>query len=286
MRPADILFEKVIIHSNVSNDTLIKCSEKRRSLFNNIYFDNDLYDSAKEYHKLFTQIVPELTDATLKYQPLFQWNNVGSSCWLFEQIQLENILMIESWKKALRTNDLKQRRSLFKESIEYSIQALDTLGKYHWEDVSITDMSIMQDRYYLYNMFKAASQYYKTMNEFSIKNNTATNSKCVRMAFDFMDVANHLWISDQYDEEECNNLKAEYLLDQALKTMTDDQCGERCGLLKDIVKLKTTPSHVKAQYNIWKQQNEQVYFQKEETCKTIISVSLTDLFQNLQVIVG
>jgi len=85
----------------------------------------------------------------------------------------------------------------------------------------------------------------------------------------------------QSDKEEWNSLKASYLLNMAEK-LDDDKCGEKCALLKDIVQVKSISNTVLAQYNIWKQQNDQVYFQKEETDMTISYSSLKDLFQSLQ----
>lgn len=284
MKPAQILFEKIVVHASVPNEKLIECSEKRRTLFDNIYFNKGICKTAKDYYSIFTEILPQLSDATLKYQPLFQWHNTGSSCWLYEKIHLENIIMNETWDAALSAQELKTKRALFKECVTYGIKALDTLAHYHWEDVSITSMPYMQDRYYLYHICKAASQYYKTMNDFSIKNKSVANTKCLTMAFEYMDIALNVWKSDIYDKEEWNSLKASYLLNMAEK-LDDDKCGEKCALLKDIVQVKSIPNTVLAQYNIWKQQNDQVYFQKEETNMSITYSSLKDLFQSLQVIV-
>tara|TARA_B100000674_G_scaffold144693_1_gene114295 strand:- start:4443 stop:5306 length:864 start_codon:yes stop_codon:yes gene_type:complete len=284
MKPADLLFEKLIVKSDVSGDELIGCSEKRRSLFNNLYFKNDFYQLGKTYYDAYVSMLPRLQTAILKHQPLFQWENTGSSSWLFEKLHLENLLMREAWNKALIETDLKQKRNLFRESVAYGLTALDTLGTYHWEDVSLTSTPFMQDRYYLYHVCKAASQCYKTMNEFSVENRSETNAKCISMAFEYMDIALNVWKSDHYDKEEWTNLKALHLLEMA-KKLSDDQCGERCALLKDIVEEKSIPGNVLSEYKIWKQQNEQVYYQKEETNQTITYSPLIDLFQNLQSLV-
>ncbi len=99
-----------------------------------------------------------------------------------------------------------------------------------------------------------------------------------------MDLALHVWKSDKYDEEEWFNVKALYLLHIA-KQLSDDQCGERCALLSDIIKVNHIPSKVLSEYKIWKQQNEQVYYQKEQTDISINYSSLRDLFLNLSTIV-
>lgn len=285
MKAADILFEKLVMQSNASNDELITCSEKRRSLLNNIYHkSSDIYTSATDYYNAYVAMLPKLYDAHLKYQPLFQWEHHGSSSWLYEKLHLEHLRMKEAWKKALDVSNLKERRNLFRDSVACGMDALDTLSHFHWEDPSLMRLSFMQDRYYLYHMCKAASQYYKTMNAFSEETNATSNTRCLKYAFEYMDIALLIWKSDIYDEEEWFNVKALYLLDMATQ-LTDDQCGERCALLQDIVKVKHIPSKVVSEYKLWKQQNEQVYYQKEETNITIDHSSLNDLFLNLSTIV-
>jgi hypothetical protein len=284
MKPAQILFEKVISISNVSNDDLIQCSEKRRSFMNAIYFGNDIYKYGVDYYNHFNDILPKLRTSTLNHQPLFQWNNKGSSCWLFEKVHLENQLMLETWKMAIQSDSAKETRSTMKECIQYGIRALDTLNQYTWEDTSILSMETLQDRYYLYHICKAGSQYYKAMNEFSVSTKGESNAKCTRLAYEFMDTATLLWKSDVYDKQENTILKSKYLL-QLANNMDMDACGEKCGLLKSIMNEKNVPKQVKDQYDIWKQQNDQVYFQEEKTTKTIDFSPLTDLFQNLRGIV-
>ena len=285
MDSREILFEKLVIYSDVETDCLIKCSEKRRSLYESIQSDSDIYDAAKGYYEIFVSILPCMESAKVKSQPYFEWYNNGSSCWLYEKIHLEDLLMKESWKLGLRTTDLKKKRYYFKYCINYGCKALDTLNNYHWEDLSILNMPTMQDRYYLYNICKGASQHFKTMNLYAKQQGTSANSKCIELAFQFMDSATCIWKYDQYDIAETNNLKAQYLLDMAQKRLTDDQCGERCALLQDVIECNNTPKYVKAQYNVWKQQNENVYFKKEETTMDITFFPLKDLFQSLKDIV-
>lgn len=285
MKAADILFEKLVLQSNVSNDQLILCSEKRRSLLNNIFHKSKhIYTSATDYYNSYVEMLPNLYNAILKYQPFFQWMNYGSSSWLYEKLHLEHLRMGEAWKKALNTKNLKERRNLFRDSIACGMDALDTLSHFHWEDPSLKRLSFMQDRYYLYHICKAASQYYQTINAFSMEKNNSSNTRCVKYAFEYMDIAFFVWKTDSYDEEEWINTKALYLLHMA-KGLTDDQCGERCALLKDMLKYKHIPKEVSSSYNLWKQQNDQVYYQKEETSLTIDYCSLSDLFLNLSTIV-
>lgn len=278
-----ILFEKLVLKSDVSTEEMIACSEKRRSMIDNM--EKDVFNYVNTYYDAYVQMMSKLGDCHLAHQPLFQWNSKGSSCWLYEKIHLEDLMMTTLWKDALKETDLKKRRQLLQRSISCGVDALGTLSKYHWEDTSITSMDKMQDRYYLYHLCKAAAQYYKTMNQFSIDTKSVSNSKCVRMAFEYMDVACNVWKSDKYDREERDIMHAQYLLSVA-QQMEDDKCGEKVALLKDVVEKKATPPTVVSEYNIWKQQNEQVYYQKEETDFKITYSSLQDLFQNLQTIVS
>lgn len=285
MKPAQILFEKILLSSTVSNEQLIRCSEKRRSLFDNIFHNKGLYTKGKEYYAEFVQLLDNVDNTMVKIQPLFQWNNIGSSCWNYEKLNIEDLLVKECFKKAQDATDLKLKRNYFKESIQYGMKALDTLRNYIWEDVSLKSLPIFQDRYHIYNICKSASQYYKTMNDYSVQQNNKDNTICIKHAFEFMDIANHVWKSDDKDKSEWTILKAYYLWNIA-KSLEDDKCGEKIALLKDIVPIKEIPEKIKSEYKIWKQQNEQVYYGAEETDHKIIFSSLKDLFQTLEDAVG
>ena len=86
-----LLFEKLIVKSDVSTEEMIACSEKRRSMIDNM--DRDVLPYVNNYYAAYVQMMRKLDGCHLAHQPLFQWNNKGSSCWLYEKIHLEDLMM-------------------------------------------------------------------------------------------------------------------------------------------------------------------------------------------------
>jgi hypothetical protein len=287
MKPVNILFEKLIQDGTIDNDKLIKMSEHRRSMFHNIYHDKDVYDSSKAYYNSFVEIANSMkaNRTTLTAQPLFQWEGHGSNNWVYEHMNIEHLLSKACFKRANLQDDLKRKRAYYKEAIQYAQFALNTLQTCAWEDASIRYLPIFQDRYHLHHIFKCASYYYKTVNEYSKKEKNKTNDISIRLAYQFMDVACNVWKYDQKLCEELGCAKALYALSIANK-LDDDKCGEKVALLKDFAELNVTPEVVKSEYKRLKQQNEQVYFGKEQTEVTITPCSLVNLFHSLPDISG
>ena len=81
---------------------------------------------------------------------------------------------------------------------------MDTL-EHTIKDVSLTSTPFTGPLLFV-SCVQGSSQCYKTMNEFSVENKSETNAKCIRMAFEYMDIALNVWKSDQYDKEEWTNL--------------------------------------------------------------------------------
>lgn len=282
MQPANILFEKLIQDGSIDNNLLISMSESRRSLFHNIYHEKGLYDHGISYYKQLVKIMKAMEDENtmLSRQPLFQWNGQSSNSWLYEKMNMELLLAGAAAKRGSNLSELKQKRKYYGEAMKYSMVALNTLEGYHWEDVSLKYLPQFQDRFHIHNIFKHGSHYYKSMNDYSMKEKNESNEKCIRLAYQMMDVATNVW--EQQDDlvEELYALKAEYALSVASK-LEDDKCGEKVALLKPYQESSIVPEYVKAEYTKWKQQNQQVYFGKEQTDITINPSSLESLFQNL-----
>ena len=287
MQPANILFEKLIQDGSIDNNALISMSESRRSLFHNIYHEKDLYDHGISYYNKLVKIMMEMQeeDTVLTRQPLFQWNGQSSNSWLYEKMNMELLLADAAGKRGSTLSELKQKRKYYGEAMKYSMMALNTLEGYHWEDVSLKYLPQFQDRFHIHNIFNYGSKYYKTMNDYSMKEKKTPNEKCIRLAYQMMDVASNVW--EQKDDlvEKLYSLKAEYALSIASK-LEDDRCGEKVALLKPYQQSSVVPEYVKAEYTKWKQQNEQVYFGKEHTEIEINPSSLENLFQNLPDISG
>ena len=273
-----LLFEKLIVKSDVSTEEMIACSEKRRSMIDNM--DRDVLPYVNNYYAAYVQMMRKLTVATLRTSLCFNGTTrgrvVGS-----EKIHLEDLMMTTLWKKALTERDLKRRQLL---------QGPSPAASMRWAPCPSTTGKTPRSRAWTrcrtvttWPHMQGSRAYYKTMNQFSIDTKSVSKSMCFRMALEYMDVACNVWKSDKYDREERDAMHAQYLLSVA-QQMEDDRCGEKVALLKDVV--ETAPQAVVSQYNIWKQQNEQVYYQKEETDFKIAYSSLQDLFRNLQTIVS
>lgn len=281
MRPADILFEKLIQDGSIKNSVLIRVSQHRRSLFQSILHNRDLYNCGKDYYESYTNLTEEMKqeDSRLIKQPLFQWNNHGSTSWLYEKLNVEHVVADACFKKALKLESLKDRRNMLQEAIKYGKKCFGTLNEYHWEDTSLKYLPIFQERYHLCHIYKYASYYYKTVNDFSEKEKGESSGIAVKRAWEYMDVACNIWDAPEVVDD-LFILKCK-CLHQLASQLTDDLCGEKVALLKPVQNNKLTPVDVVNQYKLWKQQNDQVYFGKEETDKTLTSVSLMDLFHTL-----
>lgn len=282
MQPANILFEKLIQDGSIDNNALITLSESRRSLFHNMYHEKELFDHGKKYYEQMAAIMKQMEDnnSMLSRQPLFQWDGHSSNSWLYEKLNMEVLLAESSSKRASTLGDLKQKRIYFKEAVKYAIEAINTLQGYNWEDVSLKYLPIFQDRFHIHNLFKYGSQYYSTMNDYSMKEKNAPNEKCIRLAYQMMDIASNVW---EHQTDLCDRLytlKTEYALSIASR-LEDDNCGEKVALLKPYQDSSLTPEYVKAEYTKWKQQNDQVYYGKEQTDIVINPSSLESLFQSL-----
>ena len=171
MQPANILFEKLIQDGSIDNNALISMSESRRSLFHNIYHEKDLYDHGISYYNKLVKIMMKMEeeDTVLTRQPLFQWNGQSSNSWLYEKMNMELLLADAAGKQGSTLSELKQKRKYYGEAMKYSMMALNTLEGYHWEDVSLKYLPQFQDRFHIHNIFNYGSKYYKTMNDYSMK---------------------------------------------------------------------------------------------------------------------
>ena len=100
-----------------------------------------------------------------------------------------------------------------------------------------------------------------------------------------MDVACNVWKYDQKLCQELHELKALYALAIANK-LEDDKCGEKVALLKSFTELNVTPEVVQSEYKRLKQQNDQVYFGKEQTgCWSFLLLwALRSFFKAFQIL--
>lgn len=220
------------------------------------------------------------SNAKLRSQPLFLWDKQGSSSWLYEHINIERTIA-DAYTAAAETEpDLKEKRALYASAVKYGLHAFNTLTKTIWEDASMTFLPIFQDRFHMFHIAKNAAMHYKTMNDFAVKQNGENNKTCVRKAFEYMDTACNIWIEDKTLSALLHELKAIHTL-EIVNEMPLDACGEKTALLGALIGIKGTPDAVVTAHKLLKQQNENVYFQPEETDRVISPLSLKELFHTL-----
>lgn len=282
MQAADILFEKIIQDHSIENDLLIKASEHRRSFLRNMQRPKKGLEAGELYYKGYNEMIRAIdaNKSHLSRQPLFLWNEICSNSFLYEKLNIEHSLCDMYVKEANLTINLRDKRRYYMSAIEMATNMLNTLSQYHWEDSSLIKLPIMQDRYHLSKLFKLSGLYYNCMNEFSVEENNKANKLCIERAFQFTDAAYHLWEHDSDHEKKVHQLKCLHVLECA-KALGDDSCGEKVAMLRDFIGNDNTPEIVNAEYITWKQQNDQVYFQKEESSFQITFYSLEDLFRIL-----
>ena len=263
----EILYEKIIQDGTISNRELIKCSEARRTMLQCLEHNKGSYDACATYYQLFLDVLKQVNKCRIHTQPLFAWHGVTSTCWLYEKL---NVLerLYEACELKSCTTDLKAKRKHHMLALKHSLDSLETLTFYQFEDASVKYLALLQDRYHLMKAFKHTGLYYATMNTFSVQTNGTENLPSIKNAYSAVRCAANVWKQDSTLDVELHKLKCVYLMAMA-KNLEDDQCGEKVALLKDVVEFKETPESVKSYFKMINQQNERVYYQEEKTEKKI-----------------
>ena len=284
MEDTHILFEKIIQEGYVDTGLSIEASQHRRDFLDSIQSNGDVLSTATAYLQSFTHLCQELKDsrAKLRSQPLFLWNKQGSSSWMYERMNVERIIADAYVTAAEKETDLKKRRVHYSEAIKYSLRAFNTMQKMTWEDASMTFLPIFQDRFHMYHIAKNTALHYKTMNDYAVAQNGEGNKTCIRKAFEYMDVAANIWAEDVASIKLLHEFRALHTLN-IVSDMPVDQCGEKTAILSRLIGIKETPEAVRVEHRRLKQQNENVYYQLEESDKTISPLSLKELFHTLPV---
>lgn len=260
-----ILFETII-----RGDTkeLIRASELRRKIIHGLKYNNNMYDECVSYLELLNSF---MKPNTLSKKPvLFAWNNTSSSCWQYEKMHILSLLSHWAHIKAV-TLDTKEANPWFKRCVQHELDSLRCLNRYRWKDTEISLLPMMQERYHIAKAFIYASDYYYNMYDFK---------EClapIKKSYQMLELASQIWKNLDYNH--LQEREALTLRQMAIK-LEEDKCGERVALMKKAVDLCSSDEIVK-DYNMWKQQNDSVYYHKEETSQTISLISLEDSFQVL-----
>tara|TARA_B110000008_G_scaffold279776_1_gene328561 strand:+ start:151 stop:474 length:324 start_codon:yes stop_codon:yes gene_type:complete len=99
----------------------------------------------------------------------------------------------------------------------------------------------------------------------------------IKKSYQMIELASRLW--KKTDQSQLNVRKA-LTLKHIAEELTDDECGERVALMKQAVELHDV-KELNDMYKLWKEQNDSVYYNVEETDKTISCLSVQDSFQTL-----
>lgn len=265
MNTRDIYFERHVLYDGKK---LIKASELRRKVVQALKTNKTAFEPCLEYYNLLCKIaVPE---TKLKKDILFVWNGHNSSCWKFEKLHIMHLLANWAHDTGIDLSP-KEAKPWFSKAIYYELQTIKVLNSYIWIDQNIRCLPILQDRYHLANALVYASDYYYNM--YTFKEMLAP----IKKSYQFIELASRLW--KKIDKSQLNVRKA-LTLKHIAEELTDDECGERVALMKQAVELHDV-KELHDLYKLWKEQNDSVYYNVEETDKTISCLSVQDSFQIL-----
>jgi len=257
-------YEKCI--KNYDNKKLIKLSQLRRNLMRHLHDENNL-SIALEYYNAFNKLLAH--DFTITKQPMFEWNNQHSTCFLFEKINVQHLLSEQYEKAGAKSQPIEAKKHYF-EAMKMNVENIRDLDRYLWEDSDLLMQPILQSNFHYSKLFENTSLYYHAMYEYSLQNDKDTTLFTIRRAYHYKTFTN-LWCKQSAEE-----YKSLTLLEMA-KALEDDKCGEKLALIQDY---KDT-MQCKEFYTKWYQQNECVYYKPIDTALTIKPFTLKEAFQDL-----
>ena len=265
MESSAIYFER---HVSYDSKKLITASELRRKVMQALKFKKNAYDTCLKYYNLLCNIaVPE---TKLNRNILFIWNGYNSSCWSFEKLHILQLLSHWAHDTAV-DHPPKEAKPWFSKAVYYELESIKILNSYLWRDPSITSLAIMQHRYHLAKALVYASDYYYNM--YTFKESLVP----VKRSYQAIELASRLWKKMDVSQM---NVRHALTLKHMAEELSDDECGAKVALMKKAIALHDV-KELQELYNLWKQQNDSVYYNVVETDKTISCLSVQDSFQTL-----
>ena len=246
-------FEKCL---HYDNRKCIALSQSRRNLLR-----QPSIDKAVDYLDKLGDI--DLVQLSIKKQPVFEWEE-KSSCFLYELLNVQN-MVADLYTKKAHEQEPREALKSYKKAMQHNAMCLDTLRQYYWKDSDIIRLDIMQDLYHYSKMLINAGKLYESMYRFR------NNLYAIRRAYHMIRLGSNLWKTEMDPKYE----RLTYL--EMAKELGDDQMGERLALIQDF---KDTPE-CKEYWDMWYQQNENVYFKAIETNEKIKEFTLGEAFQDL-----
>ena len=270
MKTNRIYFEK---HLNYDNEKLIRTSELRRKVVQAIDYRKNGYDICTEYYEMLKDIMN--SHARMKQPLLFVWDDNNSTCWKFEQLHILQLMATWAHDTAVE-KDTKDAKPWFEKAVRHGLEALRVLQTYTWRDSTNSLLPIMQDRYHLACTYVYASDFY--YNIYTYKQLLYP----IKKSFQMMELASRLWKGLDYEPLKYRHALS---LKHTAEKLEDDQCGERVALMEKAIELDSS-DEIQQAYNLWKQQNDSVYFNEVVTEKEVELLSLKESFENMKVILG
>jgi len=265
-----LYFEQCIHNTKIPTKTLIKLSECQRA-FNKL---NNL-DTVKQYYDQLKGLIKMIRyrRIPIKVHPQFECEGYQSTNWNFELLRVAH-----KYKELLITSseeeeDLKKKNRLLLEAMTLSNECSLICSSILYDKEHNKLFKFLNPQYHLSQTMRlAASRFY---NMYNFK----TNYIAIKRAFQLQELSYLLWKNDE-DILDVIKYKAKALMELAQK-LEDDDCGQKVALLQKIVLKDGCPEDVKSQYEVWRQQNDSVYYQSVLTDKKLDVISLKEAFDIL-----
>lgn len=265
MRSEPIYFEKYL---DYDSKKLIEASELRRKVLQSIQHGNNGFVNCLKYYTLLCEFMHR--DTKMKSNILFIWNDNNSTCFQFEKLHVLELL--SHWAHDLAIDKgPKEAKQWFSKAVSYELEAINTIRVYNWMDPSNTILPIMQDRYHLAKALIYASDFY--FNMYTFKEVLFP----VKKSYQLIELASRIWKKMDYEQMKVRHALT---LKHMAEGLQDEQCGERVALMETALQLYEN-EELKKIYNLWRQQNESVYYNTVETKLGITCLSLKESLPNL-----
>ena len=262
-----IYYEKCILHEKVPTKSLIKLSQLQRQSNK-----SDSVETTEEYYKNLCDLCDKLryNRVTVSQHPTFTLDGLESTNWTFELIRVAHSASEMILKEVEEEEDYKKKNKLYNKALYYANDCCRYSASVLFER-NINKLSkYLNPRYHLSRFFSIAADKLYHMNE------CKPTYLAVERAFQLIEIASMLW-----DDEDMKKKSVKYeskaLLALAQK-IDEDDCGERVALLESITVKEGCLPEVVAQYESFKQQNEQVYYKPVHTDRKIKLLTLKEAF--------
>lgn len=262
-----IYYEKCILHEKIPTKTLIKLSQLQRqaSKINTI-------EITEEYYKHLCELCDKLryNRVTVSQHPTFTFDTAKSTNWTLELIRVAHSASETILMQAEEEEDFKKKNKLYERALKYANDCCRYSTSVLFERNTNKLSKYLNPRYHLSRVFSIAADKLYNMNE------CKATYLAVERAFQLIEIASMLWDNE---DMKIKTVKYESKALLALANKIDENdCGERVALLESVTAKEGCLPEVVAQYESFKQQNEQVYYKPVHTDRKIKLLTLSEAF--------